>query len=303
MPTETTALARADTPDQADTGLGRMLEAAIALGTEGKDVLVEIVAMRREEEDRHALREFARAMAAVQADVPAIVKDRRNTQTNSSYATYSTVARALRPVYTHHGFSLIFGEGEAANKGELRILCDVMHAAGHVIQRHLDLPPDDRGIRGQINKTPIHARASSVSYGQRYLTCMIFAPEVTDEDRDGNPPRAEPERQPPPRQTTPPLQTATTISNAQRKRMWAIATEAGVSEADVREIVGAEGYESTADIPRGQPYDNVIKAIEEHGASAQANDDATAGEDAEPAEVVMMPDDDIPFPPTDEKPF
>lgn len=51
------------------------------------------------------------------------------------------------------------------------------------------------------------------------------------------------------------------ISEAQRKRLWAIAREYGVSDKEVKEIIERYGYESTRDIKR-KDYEKIISDIE-----------------------------------------
>ena len=166
--------------------MSAMMRIAVEQGEAGVAALERLVAMKERDEDRTAARYFAASMRAVQAEGVTVVKDRRNDQTNSDYATYSAIARALKPVYTGNGFSLMFGEGVAVKDGDIRIIVDVMHEGGHTVQRFVDLPPDKAGIKGSVNKTDIHAKGSAFSYGERYLTVMIFCPDAVDKDDDGN---------------------------------------------------------------------------------------------------------------------
>ena len=168
-----------------DDRTSAMMEVAVQMGPNGVDALRQLVDMRREEQDRAAKRAFAQAMRAVQEAGVTVVKDRLNTQTNSKYAKYSTIARALKPAYTSAGFSLMFGEGKSEKEGDIRTIVDVMHDDGHTVQRFIDLPPDKAGIKGSVNKTDIHAKGSTFSYAERYLTVMIFCPDAVDDDDDG----------------------------------------------------------------------------------------------------------------------
>jgi len=52
-----------------------------------------------------------------------------------------------------------------------------------------------------------------------------------------------------------------TISDKQRKRLWAIAKEHGVSEEEVKQIIAQYGYESTKEITI-ENYDKIIEEIE-----------------------------------------
>jgi hypothetical protein len=137
--------------------------------------------------DRQAKIEFDEAMAECQAEMAdvRIIKNATNKQTNSSYANHEIICAAIKPIYTRHGFRLSFSEGKAEIESEIRITCAVTHKKGHTEKFWIDLPADGAGIKGSVNKTPIHAKGSTFSYGRRYLTLMIFD-LATYDDNDGN---------------------------------------------------------------------------------------------------------------------
>ena len=141
--------------------------------------------MRRSEEDRVAERAFDAAMASAQNEMLPVVRDKNNDQTRSKYATLEAISRAIKPLWTKHGFSLSFGTGDNAPEGHHRVICRVSHAAGHHRDVKADIPVDDKGMQGKVNKTGTHAFGSTVSYGRRYLTMMIFDIATGDDD-DGN---------------------------------------------------------------------------------------------------------------------
>lgn len=126
--------------------------------------------------DRQAKIEFDEAMAACQAEMAdlRIVKNATNDQTRSTYAKHEAICAGIKPVYTKHGFRLSFSEGKAEIESEIRINCTVTHNKGHSEHYWIDLPADNAGIKGNINKTPVHAKGSTFSYGRRYLTLMIY---------------------------------------------------------------------------------------------------------------------------------
>ena len=144
-----------------------------------------LLAMRRSEEDRGAEREFDAAMARAQSQMHTVVRDRNNDQTRSKYATLEAISKALKPIWTQHGFSLSFGTAADGPEGHHRVTCRVSHSGGHSRDVAADIPVDDKGMKGQVNKTGTHAFGSTVSYGRRYLTMMIFDIATGDDD-DGN---------------------------------------------------------------------------------------------------------------------
>jgi hypothetical protein len=154
----------------------------------GVDIDVDKMAKIQDMSERYdaglAKKAFFAAMSEVQSEVEGVIKTKKNAQTNSMYASLDGVIEMAKPIYTKHGFSVIFSEGKADTDGEIRILADVLHKDGHERPYHYDLAVDDKGIKGSINKTKIHGKASSISYGRRYLMCMIW--NIPTSDNDGN---------------------------------------------------------------------------------------------------------------------
>ncbi|WP_423454329.1 ERF family protein [Ottowia sp. VDI28] len=135
---------------------------------------------------RDAEQHFNAAMVAAQAGMGRIAADSTNPQTRSQYASYAQLDRHLRPIYTAHGFSLSFDEGEGAPENYVRVLCYVSHAAGHTRTYHCDIPADGKGAKGGDVMTKTHAVGSGKSYGKRYLLKDIFNVAVGEDDDDGN---------------------------------------------------------------------------------------------------------------------
>jgi len=128
---------------------------------------------------------FNAAMQAAQAELPQVLRDAKNPQTNSRYARLETVSKAMNPVITRHGFSMSFGTELSPVPDHYRITCELAHAEGHSRQYHADIPADGTGMKGTQNKTATHAFGSTMSYGRRYLKLLIFDIATTDDD-DGN---------------------------------------------------------------------------------------------------------------------
>lgn len=161
--------------------VGRALEKGVS-----PDILKQMMDLRDREEARNAERAFAAAMVAAQAEMPQVVRNAKNTQTNSLYAKYETISEAIQPIITKHGFACMFSEGKAEQPNHIRTLCDVVHEAGHTKQFYADIPFDNVGMKGNANKTNTHAYGSTKSYGKRYLKCEIFDVAVKNQDDDGN---------------------------------------------------------------------------------------------------------------------
>lgn len=132
---------------------------------------------------------YNEAMAACQAEIPAILKEGFNQHTQTSFAQLGPLIRKIKPVITKHGFSLSFYEGDTPKAGMIRCCCDIMHARGHTKTKWMDLPVDGIGAKGNASSmNPVQGVGSTHSYAQRYLTCDIFFIERAD-DIDGNEPQ------------------------------------------------------------------------------------------------------------------
>ena len=71
-----------------------------------------LMQMHQQIQAQKALEAYNSAMSAAQAEMGPISTDALNPQTKSHYASYAQLDRALRPIYTKHGFALSFNEGE-----------------------------------------------------------------------------------------------------------------------------------------------------------------------------------------------
>jgi hypothetical protein len=134
--------------------------------------------------DRQAETAFNEAMNAAQEEMRPIAADANNPQTKSKYASYAPLDRALRPIYTKHGFSLSFDTADGAPP-IMSAWSAGRHRGGHKEFPHLDMPADGKGAKGGDVMTKTHAIGAAVTYGKRYLLGMIFNIAVGD-DNDGN---------------------------------------------------------------------------------------------------------------------
>jgi hypothetical protein len=141
--------------------------------------------MKREEEDRQAERAYNASMAAAQAELIPVARNRPNDQTHSKYADLAAIAEAAMPIIHSHGFGLGFSEFQSHKEGHMGVACKVSHAGGFSERYEFHIPVDCAGLRGNSNKTATHAYGSTFSYGRRYATCGVFN-IATKDDNDGN---------------------------------------------------------------------------------------------------------------------
>lgn len=129
--------------------------------------------------------DFNDALARAQAKLEPARKNAKNTQTNSMYATFAAVMVVVMPAMTSEGLSLTFRPEPPHEPGNVRVV-GILAKGGHEREYPLELPLDGAGIKGNANKTAVHATTSSGSYCQRILTKMIFGLSEDWEDKDGN---------------------------------------------------------------------------------------------------------------------
>jgi len=158
--------------------------------------LERLMSLRTELEADQRRIEFNAAMTAAQAEIEPVVRKKANEQTRSKYATLEAIHQMVVPVVTKHGFSMTFGTEDSKIEGHYRIVCQLSHRSGHSERYTADIPIDRAGLKGNDNKTATHAFGSTMSYGRRYLTLLIFNVATMD-DNDGNRPKTNSTKPPP----------------------------------------------------------------------------------------------------------
>lgn len=139
--------------------------------------------------DRQAKQDFAIAMSACQAEMPTVLKNAKNAQTHSTYEKLDQLNNTIKPCYTSHGFAVSFNSFPASVDGYIAMKATVSHSSGWSEEHTMELPPDSMGIKGSVNKTPVHAVSSTRSYLRRYLLREIFnittSEDIDDDAQEG----------------------------------------------------------------------------------------------------------------------
>lgn len=156
------------------------------------DKFERLMQMRERELARIAEAEFNAAMSAAQAEMRPVAADATNPQTRSKYASFAALDRALRPIYTKHGFAPSFDTADSQLPEHVRILCYLSHAGGYARTYKIDMPNDGKGAKGGDVMTKTHAQGAALSYGSRYLHKLIWNVAVGEDDTDGNAPTQRP---------------------------------------------------------------------------------------------------------------
>jgi hypothetical protein len=89
--------------------------------------------------------------------------------------------KAVRPIYTEHGFGLSFDTEPSAVPDRVLVVCYVT-CAGHTRKYRVDMPADGGGAKGGSVMTKTHAHGSAMTYGQRYLLRAIFNLAIGQDD-------------------------------------------------------------------------------------------------------------------------
>ena len=135
--------------------------------------------MHEQASARAARTAYFAAFSRLQSELPAAVRAGKG-HDNRAYARYEDLIATLRPVLAKHGFSISHRVNTSGPRVTVTGL--LAHEGGHVEETQFSAPPDDSG-----KKSPIHAMASTISYGKRYVTLTLtgIATEGEDDDAKG----------------------------------------------------------------------------------------------------------------------
>lgn len=183
---ENTAVDAPHAPASQAAALFSMIERVAADPSVSVERVEQLFGLYQRMQADRAQKAFAAALVAAQTDMQPVAKDANNPQTKSRYATYDALDRALRPIYTKHGFAVSFNTEQSAIENHVRIICTVVHREGHERTYSIDMPCDGKGAKGGDVMTKTHAMASAITYGRRYLLASAFNIATTERDDDGN---------------------------------------------------------------------------------------------------------------------
>lgn len=172
--------------EQAGNAVLSMIERAARDPQVDIEKMRQLLQMRADEEARVAKREFNAAMAEVQAQTSAVATDANNPQTHSRYATYYALDKALRPIYTAHGFAVTWDTEPSGSPEVVRVVGYQSHRGGHTQRYQFDMPADGKGAKGGEVMSKTHAAGAASQYGMRYLLKMMWNIAIGESDDDGN---------------------------------------------------------------------------------------------------------------------
>ena len=121
---------------------------------------------------------------AFRQELGPVIKNKKNDHTKSMYADLDAVKKVVDPLLAKHGFCDRYKD-ETLENGNLKITCIIVHKDGHSEFNSVELPVDDKGPQGTVNKTRIHGTLSAMTTGQRVTLCRACGIRIAEDD-DGN---------------------------------------------------------------------------------------------------------------------
>lgn len=158
-----------------------LLQMAIQQGA-GLEQLEKLLALQERWESNEARKAYEQAFAAFKSDAVKIIKGKAVTAgplAGKKYAELYAVVNAVTPALSAHGLSSSWSITKD-EKEWIEVTCTLKHVGGHSESVSMGGPPDLGGA-----KNPIQARASTVSYLQRYTLKAITGLSEQDDDDDG----------------------------------------------------------------------------------------------------------------------
>ncbi len=166
-----------------------LLRMAVEQGAD-LDRLERLMALQERWEAGEAKKAYAVAFGAFKAEAVRILKNRAVTDgplKGKSYAELHSVVDAVTPALSRHGLSSSWRLTKD-EKDWIEVTCTLTHVGGHSDSVSMGGPPDAGGA-----KNAIQARASTISYLERYTLKAITGTAEGGEDTDGNNPPAIPD--------------------------------------------------------------------------------------------------------------
>lgn len=122
-----------DLPVARTPNANELMQSMIQTGVTEQNVAAfkELVILSEHMEDRKAKKDFARAFAELQKDIPRIKATKiipdKSGRVRSTFAPFEEIDRQARPICLKHGFVYSFSEGPA-QPGRITKICTLLHA-------------------------------------------------------------------------------------------------------------------------------------------------------------------------------
>lgn len=164
-----------------DNSPANLLAIAVQRGDD-MDRLKQLMELQERWETNEARKAYNRAFAAFKAEAVTLVRNKTVTAgplQGKSYAELFAVVNAVTPALSRYGLSASW-KITKDEKDWIEVTCSLKHEGGHSESVSMGGPPDVGGA-----KNAIQARASTVSYLERYTLKAIVGLSEQDDDDDG----------------------------------------------------------------------------------------------------------------------
>lgn len=158
-----------------------LVQIAIQQGAD-LDRIERLMNMQISWEKREAEKAFNAAFASFKAEATCVIKNKPVTNgplAGKKYAELFAVVNAVTPALSNHGLSAAW-KITKDEKDWIEVTCTLKHVQGHADSVSMGGPVDIGGA-----KNPIQARASTVSYLERYTLKAITGLAEQEEDDNG----------------------------------------------------------------------------------------------------------------------
>lgn len=165
------------------TALMRIIEKATMDPNFDVAKLEHLMAVRDRWEAGEARKAFNTAFAAFKAEAVEIIKNKQVTDgplKNKRYAELFSVVNAVTPALSKHGLSASW-KFTKDDKDWIEVTCTIRHILGHSEAVSMGAPPDVGGA-----KNVVQARASTITYLERYTLKAACGLAEQGDDTDGN---------------------------------------------------------------------------------------------------------------------
>lgn len=148
------------------------------------DKMQKLLDMQERILERNAKHAFSMDFVQMKSKLPKVIKTKDNRQTNSKYAPLDEINKIIDPVLNDFGFGTSYKIAQSDKT--VTVTAILWHRDGHTEESTITLPLDNAGMQGKVNKTEVHAIASSTTYGKRLALCALLNISTGDADDDGN---------------------------------------------------------------------------------------------------------------------
>jgi len=159
-----------------------MIQMALSQGQD-LDKLEKLLELQIRYEENEAKKAYHKAMANFKANLPVVLKDKKNEQYKSMYVSESALLNTINPELSKHGLSANFSFPESSEAKVLRVGCTITHEQGYGETVILPGPIDTSGA-----KNPLQQVKSTVTYLRKATFEAITGVASSDSngDDDGN---------------------------------------------------------------------------------------------------------------------